>query len=1586
MKKRLLSAALALAMVLTLLPVSAFAVDPESTTPKPDASDTTTPAAPEAPVKAPAQQPANAAAPAAGARTAGTAPDPYVEATAPNQNVTYHEKDYKLGNNFVADQNGWYYSTSDSTGTAWHRVTGGVAAGTTSGKWYASVGDALTAKAGTITLIGGAVLSGNLWVTSGCSIDLDGHSITGGGTLIVGANNITLELKNSETVGTATVNLQVGNDVVGQSYNGNVTLTNVALTGTINSYFSSSSTVKVDNSVLTGTITLTGTPTTAGAATSGGRVEVTGSKASVAGLITVGHTNGTGGAVSVSNGGKATGGITVNQDSGNNTVTVTGSGSNGGDITVTQETGGSISVTSSATAGTLELTSTKNPSISVNSSAFVAEIIGRGDGLVVDISNYGRVNGDVQLSGRMGGVTPEEATSLAAPKVVVNGGIVGADIKNSNQTEVLQKDYTVEVKGGGTVTGKINLYRSVITVTGATVTGGILLNSGLLTAGPNANVTGDILLGSASTVTQAGPTATMNVSGFGNTIGSIKDATTNDKTLVLTIPGITDFTKQNPKDNDSNKFNGVWINDFAKVDQDKSYIAGGHYKFNCPQVIELLTPGLTYVVQEKVNTNGFDSFVYSYWGNSVNHINVLAGMTSLADDNGWPVISTKDAPDDGSVKTVTLYAYTPRTQPDGKPTASVGTETNAAKAVLRIKFKQPAAGSINTFILPSILGTNKSINWSECTATNNNGVATIVVDSAARKVVGGESIAPTDSITYVSNSLNYQVTKVLDVQTAAVGQYNATVKAKLEGGNTIVLSGLAKVYGTGNSAVIPLEVETDAIEKVYVDAVWNPADKTLFFTDPAGHPKLSAQTGGGLIIANDSGSHLLLVSSNTKIGLKAGSLTEDTLKNVTFQGNTSASLGGMVTTTNRLPDNQGYGSDFKKALAEAMTKPAGAAGVGVVDFSLSPTVQQEFGAYIAKLNQNTLDGYLKKVQQDKYQEQYKKANNKTLTSAQLNALTPTQLAGTGYNTIAVVLYMNVDVTSFGNNIPYTMTATMTPYARVEIQHGTYNAADWKNNPPVVVVNGTSLGTLDSGNVGKVEVTIPDITSVFPGQSAAAGYVHQNSTYVATVAAQKFTLTHTAANGAGFGTIVLNNVEPLAEIYTTANAAYSPVAKLYDTVQSAVDEAKNGETVKVNGAVGSTVEYPINVTGRARTIYIDVTGNRKITKANNASDVIITQPTGNSTVYTVQLTKDNNVVKPTEKPIPISVTSATGGAASVSASRADEGDTITVTLTPATNYRVGGVTVTAAVKNSSTGVTTNTTVATTAASANSWRFVVPTGATSVTVTPSFVATSTGATVTVSSATGGTATTSAGTNRVAPGSTVSVTTVPSSGYRTMGLVVTSNTGSATATRTGVNSYVFTVPAGSTNVVVTPRFDVNNGTVFEDVWSTEYFSSAVAWAVGRGVTNGTDTYHFSPYNNCTRADMVTFLYRAAGSPAVGNVANPFWDVQPGSYYYNAVLWAVSKGITNGVSANQFGVNQIVTRAQAVTFLHRYNGSPAPASGNRFYDVPAREYYANAVAWATGKGVTNGTSTTLFSPNQAVTRAQAVAFLYRDFNNVRA
>ena len=1572
MKKRLLSAFLALAMVLTLLPVTAFA-----------AYD------------------ANGA-----LLTNGRA-------------VQYKKEGDVLSGTDKAPSDGWYFTGDDRV--TWYKATNnpitGVITGSskTSGTWYQNVTDAIAANQYTVTLIGNTSEGADLQPASSLTVDLNGYtwSIAGALQALDGAAQAgcsQLNIKDtSATSGTFTPNngIVVGRSAANGGKTTQITLTNINMTGDISVHQASASNVTLENTKAPGTtiwmagvaasdagtstlgtVTVTGTSTlgkinlakNVGTSTSGGKVIV--KDGATVGEVVVNQASGDN-AVSVSGGGKVTTRITVTQDSGNNTVSVTGSGSAGGAITVTQTTGGSVSVTSSATAGTVRLESSKNPSITVNSSATVETIMGMGDGLVVDISNYGHVTKNVVLSGKPGGssVTAEEAASLAAPKLTVNGGIVEGNISNWQRNELLQKDYTVEIKGGGTVSGTINLYKAQISVNGGTVSGTTTLNSGVLTAGPNANMQ-NIVLGAnvaAADESKYGPEAVMNVSGMGNTIGAINSATSNNRKLVLTIPGITDATKQNPRDNDTNKFAGVWLGDLAanNVDTDRSYIAGGHYKSALEGAKALLTPGITYVVEEDA-TGKWEDYKFSYWGNSVNLINTLTGMTSIArnTNNNWPEIKTKDAPATNAMS-VSLYAYTPRTQPDGDPVASVGTDGNTAKAVLRILFKEPANGSISTFILPSELGTNKSINWSQCTATNNDGVATITVDTSARKVVGGESIAPTSNVTYVSNALSYQVTKVLDVQTAAVGNYNATVKAKLEG-NTIVLSGLAKVYGTGNSAVIPLVMETDAIEKVYVDAVWNPSDKTLFFTDPAGHPTLSVQTGGGLIIANDGGSQLLLVANNTKISLKAGNLTEDTLKNVTFQGNTAVSKGGMVTTTNRIPDSQAFGSDLKKALADAMTKPAGADGV--VDFSLSPTVQQEFGSYIAKLNQNTLDGYLKKVQQDKYQEQYKKDNpGKSLTSAQLNALSPSELARTGYNTIAVVLYMNVDVTAFGNNIPYTMTATMTPYARVEIQHNNNDGTplNWTDYPPVVVVNGTSLGTLDSGNVGSVKVTIPDITSAFPGQRAASGYVHQNSTYVAEVDQQVFTLTHTAANGAGFGTIVLNNVKPLSEIEKdTAGNAYDP-AKLYDTVQAAVDEAKNGETIKVDGAVGSTVEYPITVTGRARTIYIDVTGNRKITKADNSNDVIISQPTSNSTVYTVQLTKDNNVVKPTEKPIPISVASAIGGAASLSASRADEGDTITVTLIPTTGYTVGGITV-----RTDTGAS----VSYTATGTNTYRFVVPTGAKSITVTPSFTRGKTGALVTVSSAAGGTATTSAGTNQVAAGSTVSVTTVPSSGYRTMGLSVTSNTGSATATRTGVNSYVFTVPAGATNVVVAPRFDVNNGTVFEDVWSTEYFSSAVAWAVGRGVTNGTDTYHFSPHNNCTRADMVTFLYRAAGSPAVGNVANPFWDVQPGSYYYNAVLWAVSKGITNGVSANQFGVNQLVTRAQAVTFLHRYNGSPAPASGNRFYDVPAREYYANAVAWATGKGVTNGTSTTLFSPNQAVTRAQAVAFLYRDFNNVRA
>ena len=171
------------------------------------------------------------------------------------------------------------------------------------------------------------------------------------------------------------------------------------------------------------------------------------------------------------------------------------------------------------------------------------------------------------------------------------------------------------------------------------------------------------------------------------------------------------------------------------------------------------------------------------------------------------------------------------------------------------------------------------------------------------------------------------------------------------------------------------------------------------------------------------------------------------------------------------------------------------------------------------------------------------------------------------------------------------------------------------------------------------------------------------------------------------------------------------------------------------------------------------------------------------------------------------------------------------------------------------------------------------------------------------------------------------------------------------------------------------------FVDVSESDYFYEPVLWAVDKGITNGTDETHFSPDATCTRGQVVTFLWRAAGSPAPSSSTNPFTDVNSSDYYYNAVLWAVGKNITNGTSSTTFGPNDGCTRGQVVTFLHRFENAPAPASStNPFVDVSSSEYYYTPVLWAVGKGITNGTDATHFSPNMTCTRGQIVTFLYRD------
>lgn len=169
------------------------------------------------------------------------------------------------------------------------------------------------------------------------------------------------------------------------------------------------------------------------------------------------------------------------------------------------------------------------------------------------------------------------------------------------------------------------------------------------------------------------------------------------------------------------------------------------------------------------------------------------------------------------------------------------------------------------------------------------------------------------------------------------------------------------------------------------------------------------------------------------------------------------------------------------------------------------------------------------------------------------------------------------------------------------------------------------------------------------------------------------------------------------------------------------------------------------------------------------------------------------------------------------------------------------------------------------------------------------------------------------------------------------------------------------------------------FNDVKPGDYFYDAVNWAVEKGITTGTSATTFSPNASCTRAQIVTFLWRASGSPEPKTASNPFTDVAANAYYCKAVLWAVENGITTGTSATTFSPDAPCTRAQGVTFLWRANGSKAASTATSFTDVASDAYYAPAVAWAAEQNVTGGVGNGLFSPDTTCTRAQIVSMLYR-------
>ena len=234
----------------------------------------------------------------------------------------------------------------------------------------------------------------------------------------------------------------------------------------------------------------------------------------------------------------------------------------------------------------------------------------------------------------------------------------------------------------------------------------------------------------------------------------------------------------------------------------------------------------------------------------------------------------------------------------------------------------------------------------------------------------------------------------------------------------------------------------------------------------------------------------------------------------------------------------------------------------------------------------------------------------------------------------------------------------------------------------------------------------------------------------------------------------------------------------------------------------------------------------------------------------------------------------------------------------------------------------------------------------------------------------------------GDRVTVTVKPDSGYVLETLTVTDKNGNElTLKDKGNGKYTFTMPAGKVEVKATFMEDNSMLNFFYDVPNGAYFYEAVKWAVKNGITTGVGNDLFAPEQPCTRAQIVTFLWRAAGSPEPKGAASGMSDVVSGSYYEKAVAWAIENGITTGTTTSTFSPDATCTRAQAVTFLARALKAKA-ASAAEFSDVPTGSYFADAVAWAAANGVTEGIGGGLFGSDNDCTRGQIVTFLYRAYN----
>lgn len=467
------------------------------------------------------------------------------------------------------------------------------------------------------------------------------------------------------------------------------------------------------------------------------------------------------------------------------------------------------------------------------------------------------------------------------------------------------------------------------------------------------------------------------------------------------------------------------------------------------------------------------------------------------------------------------------------------------------------------------------------------------------------------------------------------------------------------------------------------------------------------------------------------------------------------------------------------------------------------------------------------------------------------------------------------------------------------------------------------------------------------------------------------------------------------------------------VENGEDSYKPGATVNPSANMTLVAQWTLDkptISGTATAVYGDTVTLTADTAASGASyqwykdDVAIDGKTSNSLTltdvaesgdYTVKITVGNDTATSktaTSEPTTVSITKATP-TVSISADQTSLTGSGTVKLTVSSNGvpEKGTVTVTCdngITVNNKDGMFTATlpnetkTYTFTASYAGDANHNNAKATCEVSVTHRSSGSSSGSSTTtsnsVSASTASNGKVSLDKSTAKKGDTVTVTVTPDAGYRLDKLTVTDKNGNVLKlTDKGDGKYSFTMPDGKVEVKAVFAKKVETSP-FGDVSTDAYYYKAVQWAQEKGITDGISSDLFGPKQPCTRSQIVTFLWRAAGSPEPKGTAAGMTDVVPGSYYAKAVAWAVENGITTGTAEGTFSPDATCTRAQAVTFLARAQNAKATGK-TAFSDVPADSYFADAVAWAQANGVTTGTSETTFSPDSDCTRAQIVTFLYR-------